>query len=180
VKGVYTVKVLFDLLIAFGRTGILGYGGGPSSIPLVQIEVVNNYGWMTLQEFSDILAIGNALPGPIATKMAGYVGYKVAGLPGAFMALLGTIGPSLLVMLLLYRAMMTFKDLPYVKGMIQAVRPVVIVLLAMLIMDMWPAAVTKWLHVAIGVGAFALIRLLHVHPAIVIAGTLAMGALLVR
>jgi chromate transporter len=57
--------------------------------------VVNNYKWQTLEEFSDTLAIGNALPGPIATKMAGYVGWKIAGLPGALLALLGMIGPSL-------------------------------------------------------------------------------------
>lgn len=174
------MKVLLDLLIAFGRTGILGYGGGPSSIPLVQIEVVNNYGWMTIEEFANVLAIGNALPGPIATKMAGYIGYKVAGLPGAFMALLGAVGPSLVAMLLLYRAMLAYKDTPQVKGMIQAVRPVVIVLLAMLVMDMWPRAVTNWVHIAIGVGAFALMHFLRVHPALVVVGTLALGATLVR
>lgn len=169
---------LLDLFIAFARTGILGYGGGPSSIPLVQIEVVKNYQWLTLEEFSDILAIGNALPGPIATKMAGYVGYKVAGLPGAFMALLGTIGPSLLVMLLLYRAMLTFKDLPLVQGMIRGIRPVVIVLLALLIIDLWPSAMSSWKPAVIAVVAFALIKFLHIHPAFTVVGALLFGALL--
>jgi len=168
---------LWDLFVAFARTGILGYGGGPSSIPLVQIEVVKNYKWLSLEEFSDILAIGNALPGPIATKMAGYVGYKVAGLPGAFMALLGTIGPSLLIMLLLYRAMLTFKDLPLVQGMIRGVRPVVIVLLALLIIDLWPSAMSSWKPALIAVVSFVVIKLLHIHPAIAVLGALIVGAL---
>ncbi|MDP2873641.1 MAG: chromate transporter [Bacillota bacterium] len=168
--------VLWQIFVAFARTGILGYGGGPSSIPLVQIEVVNNFKWLTLEEFSDILAIGNALPGPIATKMAGYVGYKVAGLPGAFMALLGTIGPSLLAMLLLYQALLSFKNLPYVQGMIRGIRPVVIVLLGILILDLWPAAMKGWQTAAIGIVAFVAIRLLHVHPALTVVGALLLGA----
>lgn len=168
---------LWDIFIAFARTGILGYGGGPSSIPLVRIEVVNNYKWLTLEEFSDILAIGNALPGPIATKMAGYVGYKVAGLPGAFMALLGTIGPSLLIMLLLYRAMLTFKDLPLVQGMIKGIRPVVIVLLAVLILDLWPSSMNSWKPALIAAAAFVAIRFLHIHPAFTVVGALLVGAL---
>lgn len=168
--------VLWHIFVAFARTGILGYGGGPSSIPLVQIEVVNNFKWLSLEEFGDILAIGNALPGPIATKMAGYVGYKVAGLPGALMAILGTIGPSLLAMLLLYNVLLSFKDLPYVKGMIRAVRPVVIVLLAILILDLWPSALKGWETVAIGVAAFAAIRFLGVHPAVTVVGALLLGA----
>jgi chromate transporter len=62
-----------QLFFAFFRVGMLGYGGGPSSIPLVHKEVVEKYKWMNDDEFADVLALGNALPGPIATKMAGYI-----------------------------------------------------------------------------------------------------------
>ena len=71
-----------DIFMAFFRVGILGYGGGPSSIPLVHKEVVDKYKWMDTDEFGDVLALGNALPGPIATKMAGYIGYRVGGILG--------------------------------------------------------------------------------------------------
>lgn len=66
----------------FFRVGMLGFGGGPSSIPLVHKEVVEKYKWMNDDEFSDVLALGNALPGPIATKMAGYIGFRVGGFLG--------------------------------------------------------------------------------------------------
>lgn len=62
--------IYWQLFLAFFIPGILGYGGGPASIPLVEHEVVENYEWMTTQEFSEVVALGNSLPGPIATKMA--------------------------------------------------------------------------------------------------------------
>lgn len=60
-----------DIFIAFFRSGILGFGGGPSAIPLVHKEVVGTYQWMSDEEFADVLSIGNTLPGPIATKWPG-------------------------------------------------------------------------------------------------------------
>ena len=65
---------------AFFRSGMLRFGGGPSSIPLVHKEVVGTFKWINDAEFSDVLALGNTLPGPIHTKMAGYIGYRVGGL----------------------------------------------------------------------------------------------------
>lgn len=171
---------LLQLFIAFGRVGVLGYGGGPSSIPLVQIEVVENYKWLTIDEFSQVLAIGNALPGPIATKMAGYIGYKVAGLPGAFIAVLGMIGPSLFVMLLLYNIMSVFKDLPQIKGMIKAIKPVVIILLGLLIWDMIPNSLTNYTAIAIAALSLVLIQFLKIHPAIVVVMALAYGGFFIR
>jgi chromate transporter len=171
---------LLQLFIAFGRVGVLGYGGGPSSIPLVQIEVVENYKWLTIDEFSQVLAIGNALPGPIATKMAGYIGYKVAGLPGAFMAVLGMIGPSLFVMLLLYNIMSVFNDLPQIKGMIKAIKPVVIILLGLLIWDMIPNSLTNYTAIAIAALSLVLIQFLKIHPAIVVVMALAYGGFFIR
>lgn len=68
--------IYWHIFWAFFLPGILGYGGGPASIPLVEKEVVDRYGWVTENEFSEMLAMGNALPGPIATKMAGYIGFQ--------------------------------------------------------------------------------------------------------
>ena len=88
--------LLLDIFISFSKVGIFAYGGGPSMIPLVQEEVVDVHGWMTIEEFTDALAMGYALPGPIATKMAAYIGYKVAHGPGLLVALFGTVFPSLI------------------------------------------------------------------------------------
>ena len=73
----------WDIFRSFFIANILGYGGGPATIPLIQNEVVNRYDWMSLSEFGDLLAIANALPGPIATKMAGFIGYELGGAIGS-------------------------------------------------------------------------------------------------
>jgi chromate transporter len=171
---------IYELFVGFGRASLLGFGGGPSTIPLIQIEVVRNFKWMTTEEFTDVFGMANALPGPIATKMAGYIGYKVAGWPGAFSALTGAVMPTFLAMVGLYYLLGRFKTVPQLAGAIKAVRPVVIVLLVSLIIDMWPKAITGWATAGIGVLAFVLLQVAHVHPALIIVGALAIGAFLIR
>lgn len=125
----------WHLFLAFFRVGILGYGGGPSSIPLIHKEVVDKYKWMNDDEFADVLALGNTLPGPIATKMAGYIGYRVAGILGLINATLSTIVPTILLMIVLLTTISNIKDYPWVQGMTAAVVPVVGVMLATLTWD---------------------------------------------
>lgn len=124
--------LLLQLFWAFVKVGVLAYGGGPSMIPLMQQEVVSA-GWLSSQDFVDALAMGYALPGPIATKMSLYVGYKQAGLVGAFAGLAGTIAPSGVLMLVLATLFFQFKDSAAIKAALLAVRPTVVGLL------MWTA-----------------------------------------
>ena len=93
--------IYWQIFLAFFIPGILGYGGGPASIPLVEYEVVTRYKWMTVQEFSEVLALGNSLPGPIITKMAGYIGFEVGGIIGMLLSLFAKVAPSLILMLIL-------------------------------------------------------------------------------
>lgn len=173
--------IYLQLFWAFFISNILGYGGGPPSIPLIQAEVVDRYGWLTLKEFGDLLAIGNALPGPIATKMAGFVGYQIGGIPGAVIALTATVLPSAIAMIILFKFVALFKDSPYVKEMTKSVQPVVAILLGVLayqfIVDAWQSSGVT--HTAIlAIGSFLAMEWLKIHPAIVIAGSLGYGAIL--
>ncbi|PSL48515.1 chromate transporter [Salsuginibacillus halophilus] len=172
--------VYWDLFVAFFIPGIVGYGGGPASIPLVEYEVVQRYEWMTTQEFGEVLALGNALPGPIATKMAGFIGYEVAGAPGAVIALFATVGPSLLAMLLLVGLLMKFKESPRVKRMTSFIRPVIAVLLGALAVDFFATGQegAGWIQTGIlAVGSYILLEVRKVHPAFVILFALAYGAI---
>lgn len=173
------MKLQLNLFIAFFRSGMLGFGGGPSSIPLVHKEVVGTFKWMDDQEFGDVLALGNTLPGPINTKMAGYIGYKVGGLLGMFTALIASILPTIILMLILLTSFNQFKDNPRVQGMTNAVVPIVGVMLGVLTWGFLKK--TKdglgWkLGMLILVGSFILIEILHIHPGIVI-GLLLIAAL---
>jgi chromate transporter len=171
---------LFQLFISFTKVGAFAYGGGPSMIPLVQEEVVDIHGWMTIEEFTDALAMGYALPGPIATKMAAYIGYKVAFIPGLLVALLGTILPSLLMMMVLGLAFMSYKDTPVVQSMLKAVRPAVVGLLIVVVVDMFPKSVTSWHTGVIALVAFVAIQFLNLHPALAIVATAVLGLVVYR
>lgn len=161
-----------DIFIAFFRSSMLGYGGGPTTIPLVQKEVVERFKWMDNEEFGDILAIGNTLPGPINTKMAGYIGYRVGGIPGTINAILATVLPTVLLMIFLLTTLTAFKDLAWVQGMTRGVLPVVGIMLAVLTKDFLQSSIKglKWatvfIHVIIGL---ILIEFFHIHPAVLIA-----------
>ncbi|WP_251174767.1 chromate transporter [Cytobacillus oceanisediminis] len=161
-----------DIFIAFFRSGILGYGGGPSSIPLVHKEVVDTFKWMDTNEFGDILTLANALPGPTNTKMAGYIGYRVGGVAGMLNALLTTVFPTILLMTILLTTLNSFKDQPWVAGMTKAVIPVVAVMLIPLIRDFIKKSAKSslgWSRTLIVLAtSVILLEFLDVHPAIMI------------
>lgn len=166
------MKQQLHIFIAFFRSGILGFGGGPSAIPLVHKEVVDTFKWMDSDEFGDILALANALPGPINTKMAGYIGYRIGGIFGMVNAILASIVPSIVMIIVLLTALNAYKDQPWVHGMSMAVVPVVMVMLGSLTWDFVKKSTgsklgLKWSIVFIIVSLIVL-EFLHIHPAIII------------
>lgn len=165
----------WEIFLACAKVGIFGFGGGPSVIPLLQAEVVEAHHWLTKQEFVDSLAMANALPGPIATKMSGYVGFKLAGLPGAFVGVTGMILPSLIMILALATVFLAYKDSHAVKAMLKAVRPAVVALLVVTVWEIFPSSVTSWDTALIAVATFMAVVFLNVHPALAIMATAILG-----
>lgn len=169
-----------QLFWAFFLPNIIGYGGGPAIIPLIENEVVGTYGWMTTAQFSDTLAVGNALPGPIATKMAAFIGYEVGGVLGAAIAVIATIGPSLAVMILLLNVLSRFRHSERVKRLSSFVLPVVAILMATLTFGFFDTSISiiDWLPtVCIAVVAYLALEKWHIHPAIVIVVGLVVGGI---
>jgi chromate transporter len=172
--------IYWDIFWAFFIANLLGYGGGPSTIPLIQNEVVNQYGWMKLSEFGDVLAIANALPGPIATKLAGFIGYELGGVLGAFIALAATILPSAIAVILLFKFVNLFKDSPKVKLMTKSVQPIIAVLLAVMAYQFFLTAFENsgGLHLLLlGAASYITLNKLKIHPSIVIACALFYGGI---
>ena len=167
-----------DIAVAFLRAGVLGFGGGVACLPLIQREVVNKYGWVDNDEFGEIVAISNTLPGPINTKMAGYIGYRVAGVLGAVIAVCATILPSVMLLIALLETLANFREYPVVAGMLQAVIPVVGVMLALMAWQFLSAAAKgmKWWMVLIQVAIVAgLVVFLNIHPALIVGGLIAIA-----
>ena len=169
------MRDLFDLTVSFFRVGVFGFGGGPSMIPLIEAEVVGLRAWMTKEEFLTAFAFGNALPGPIATKLAGYVGYQVAGPLGAMVGLLALSVPTIVAMIALGALYLKYRDLPAVTAFLKGVRPVVIALLFLVVWQFVPSALgtpPQWLANAglwvLAIASFLLSIQFGVHPAVLI------------
>lgn len=174
-----TGNTYLQLTIAMFRTGILGYGGGPSVIPLIRHEAVTRYKWLSNDEFGEVLALANALPGPIATKMAAYLGYQQKKSMGAIVAILAHILPTCIAMIALLSAVQYLSSSKIIAGMIAGVTPVIAVMLGTMAYEFGEKAV-KGLGIYVGIGFFAvsflLLETIQIHPAIVIVLFLAYGA----
>ncbi len=174
------MALLIEIFLAFVKVGVFGFGGGPAMIPLIQAEVVDVHHWLSAEEFVDALALGNSLPGPIATKMSAYVGYKLAGIPGSLAGVLGTVGPSAVLMLLVAALFLEYKDQPRVVGAFRAVRPVVVALMLLVVYRIWPQSVVSPSTAIIAAVAFAGVAFLGVHPALAILAAAVFGAFTFR
>ncbi|WP_396265618.1 chromate transporter [Halobacillus shinanisalinarum] len=170
----------WKIFVAFFIPGVLGYGGGPASIPLVENEVVGRYGWMNVQQFSEVLALANSLPGPIATKLAGYIGYEQGGILGAAIGVFATVAPSLIIMVFLLGLLYKYKDSPKVQRMTLYVRPAIAILLGLIAYRFFAESQAQigWIQMLLIAGSsYLLIERMKVHPAFVILISLVYGGL---
>lgn len=175
--------IYLEIFLVFLIPGILGYGGGPSSIPLVEHEVVGTYEWMTTSEFAEVLALGNALPGPILTKMGAYIGYEAGGVLGSIVAISASVLPSLLLIILLAGILYKLKGTNNFKTLTLLIRPVIAILLGVIVVDFLfsSLAVSGTFHtVFLIILSFILLQIVKVHPAFVIIIGLVYGALFIR
>lgn len=174
-------RTQYEIFIAFFRSGILGFGGGPSTIPLVKKEIVDVFGWMDSDEFAKQLAIGNTLPGPIATKLAGSIGFRVGGWIGMLNALIASVIPSAILMIVLLASIAKFRDVGWVNGMTMGVVPIVGVMMALLTWEFFTKA-HKQLSIKVALSLIVVsiiaIEVLGIHPGIVIGVLLAAALLL--
>ena len=113
------------LFVEFFKTGLFAVGGGLATVPFLR-EMGAAYGWITEAELADIVAIAESTPGPIGVNAATYVGYLVRGVPGAIVATLGLITPSVIIICLIARAIRRYNDSRIVKSLFTGIRPAAI------------------------------------------------------
>ncbi|GAM09337.1 putative transporter YwrB [Geobacter sp. OR-1] len=194
--------LLWQIFILFTRVALFSWGGGPASLALMQREATTALWlppgatepapWVSPIEFSDAVAVGNALPGPIAPQVSAYIGYKLAGIPGAVAAAAGTVLPTTILMLAMVVYFFRVKDSLLVQSMLRAVRPVVVGLLLWTAYDMaftvfgvkrygWMGSLTcGWDKVLFVAVAFCLLTMTKINPALVIFGSAIVGGICYR
>lgn len=164
-----------QIFIAFLRSGLLGFGGGPSVIPLIEKEVVKHFKMLSSDDFTNVLAVANTLPGPIATKLAGYIGYRVGGILGMLNALLATVLPTVLAVIVLLETLQRFQDYAFVQGMTKGVIIVVCAMMISLMVDFLKKSQKKlgWALAIILLFLSGIAMLIfHLHPGFVIVALL--------
>ncbi len=121
---------LFSLYVSFFKVGLFSIGGGLAALPLIQEEIVTNHTWMNLSDFSDLVAIAQMTPGPIALNAATFVGTNLEGFLGAIIATLGNITPSIIIVSVLATIYFKYKNLNTIRGILEGLRPAALALIA--------------------------------------------------
>ena len=120
-----------QLVYTFFKIGLFGFGGGYAMLSMIQGEVVTRYGWLTSQEFTDIVAISQMTPGPIGINSATYVGFTATGsVWGSIIATLAVVLPSFILMLAISKFFLKYQKHPVVEAVFSGLRPAVVGLLA--------------------------------------------------
>lgn len=123
--------IYLQLFITYLKIGFFGFGGGYAMLSLIQNEVVVRQGWMTNAQLTDIIAISQMTPGPIAINSATYVGYTVTGdVWGALVATFAVCLPAMTIMLLITKFYMSLRRNRYVRGGMEGMKPMLVAMIA--------------------------------------------------
>ena len=170
------MKKPLQLFLTFFKIGAFTLGGGYAMLSLVEKAVVDQKKWIPTDEFWDMIAVIQSLPGVFAVNTALYVGHRVAGTKGAFAAMLGAIIPSIAIILLLATVFHEYRDQPVVERIFKGIRPCVVALILAPSLRMIKSAKVTWKTAIIPIATVLLIWWGKCPPAyvilIVIAGSL--------
>lgn len=172
------MSMIIQLFISFFSIGFFSYGGGYAMIPLIEREIVTTRGWLTVQEFIDILAIAEVTPGPIAINSATFVGYKVAGVFGSVAATMGVVAPSLLVIMLLAWLFLRYQGAPQLKAAFAAIRPAVVILIFMAAISVGKKTITDIRSVILAVTVLGLMLKTKINPILLLLASGVVGIFL--
>lgn len=167
--------ICLQLFFSFLQIGLFSFGGGYAAMPLIQGQVVTQHGWLSMSEFTDLVTISQMTPGPIAINSATFVGIKIAGIPGALAATLGCILPSCIIVTLIAKLYLKYRNMTVLQSVLGSLRPAVVAMIAsagisILVTAFWGAAAkirlpdTDWSLVLIFVICIILLKNFRMNP----------------
>ena len=170
-------KQYWELFLVFFKIGAFTFGGGYAMIPLIRNEVVNKKKWLEDEEFMDMLALAQSMPGPISLNTAVFVGRKRLGFKGSLSTSAGIILPSFVFILLIAMVFTQFKDNPIVERVFKGIRPAVVALIVAPLIGLGKSAGVKLSNLWIPVAVALLVWLLKVSPIYIILVAILLGIL---
>ncbi|WP_199620027.1 chromate transporter [Paenibacillus alkalitolerans] len=161
-------RKLPSIFLTFCKIGPITFGGGYAMIPLIEKEVVDRRRWLKTEDVSDVFAVAQSIPGAVAINSATFIGYRLAGIPGAVTAMCGVLLPTFLIVLMLSAAFLQFRDLPLVEAAFEGIRAAIVAVICYAGYRIGKTAVLDKTTLGVVVGTVLLLLFVNVHPVIVI------------
>lgn len=180
------MMLLLRLFLAFFQVGLFAFGGGLAALPLIREQIVIQNAWMDMATFTDLVTIAEMTPGPITLNAATFVGMRMYGIPGALAATLGSVAPSIIIVLILARIYKSLNRNAIFQGVLYGLRPATVALIAsaglsifiLAMFDVGPVTLSNLDLISLGTFALALfvLRKWKLSPILIILGTGLLGA----
>ena len=171
---------LLRLFVSFFKIGLFTFGGGYAMLPMLERELVEDRKWVTSEDILDYFAVGQCTPGVIAVNTATLVGYKRAKVPGAVVATLGVICPSVLIITAIAALLSNFAGIPAVQHAFAGIRVAVCALITAAVIKLVRSNVKSVAQILLAVCAFVVVAVFGASPVWVVVGASAAGLLLGR
>ena len=181
--------IYLQLFVEFFKTGLFALGGGLATLPFL-MELADKYGWFSAAELTDMIAVSESTPGPIGVNMATYSGFHTAGVPGAIVATMALVLPSILIIVLIAKFLSGFSENRIVQAVFYGIRPAVAALIASAVIGLFKTSLfvssesgdltPVWGVILLAVFTFGLLnipRLKKLHPVTFLAFGAVMGIL---
>lgn len=165
---------LWQIFAVFAKIGAFTIGGGYAMIPLIQAEL-SGRGWLTEEELPDIVALSQSAPGVMAVNISIFAGHKLRGVKGSIAATIGSTLPSFLMILAIAAFFSAFRDNPWVERAFKGIRPVVVALIAVPMVQMARKACRSWGHWVLASASLIAVAFLNVSPIYIILCVLVLG-----
>ena len=156
------------MFMAFFKIGAFTLGGGYAMIPLMKLEMVEKNKWLKEEEFLDIIAVSQSVPGAVAINTSVYIGYKLGGLTGAIFALFGTVLPSFLTILFIAYFYREVSEITYFNKALKGVYPSIFILILSAAFSLWKKALKDYQSYVIFIMSLFLLLFVNVYPGILI------------
>ncbi|MGL4772839.1 MAG: chromate transporter [Clostridium sp.] len=171
---------LLKMFLSFFKIGAFTFGGGYAMIPLIEEEVVNNNKWITKEEFMDILVVSQSLPGALAVNCSTLIGYRLGGIAGGVIGLLGVVLPSFLIILVVVSFFVNIRNNYYVDKMFKGINAGVPILILAGVLSISKGVEKNKRNAIIFLVALVLLSVFDINPVIVIVGAAVYGAMFLR
>lgn len=157
-----------DLFYTFAKMGAFTFGGGYAMLPLLEEEIVRKRAWATKEDLMDYYAVGQCTPGIIAVNVSTFIGYYRKGIPGAIVATLGIVFPSIVIIMSIASLIQNFSDLAIVQHALSGIRIAVCVLISNAVISLSKTGIKDKLGLFLFALAFVMIALFDVTPVILV------------